>query len=275
MAGWLSWGRHLFRIPGPASLETIEVKMITQELDFPEWIEVFAKGRWTDSEGNTKDWTFGDLLKIASSYNPQVYRAPIVIGHPETDSPAYGWIDALKIEGDKLLAKPGQLVDEFIDWINRGLYKKISISLFPDMSLRHVGFLGGTAPAVQGLRPVEFTSKKMAWTFEMEVTTKFTEPMIRDLVGEKMKANPNLSPGMAFSKVIDENPEIVLKIGEDTQASLDPELRASLLSKLVELKLKEKKNLYYGEAFSEVQRENPDLTKLYQRDLWNMQNRRS
>jgi hypothetical protein len=257
------------------SFKAIEVKMIAQKLDFPEWIEVFAKGRWTDGEGNTKDWTFGDLLKIASSYNPQVYEAPIVIGHPETNSPAYGWIGALKVEGNKLLAKPKQLLSEFREWVRQGAYKKISISLFPDMTLRHVGFLGGAAPAIKGLRPVEFTSKKMAWTFEMEVTTQFTEPMIRDLIREKIRVNPNLSPGMAFSEAIDENPGFVSRIDEDTKTSLDSELRASLLSKLVELKLKEKKNLYYSEAFSEVQKENPGLTKLFQRDLWNMRNRRN
>ena len=26
--------------------------MTNQELNFPEWIEVFAKGRWTDAEEN-------------------------------------------------------------------------------------------------------------------------------------------------------------------------------------------------------------------------------
>lgn len=241
--------------------------MTNQELNFPEWIEVFAKGRWTDAEGHTKDWTFEDLLKIASSYNPKNYEAPIVIGHPETDSPAYGWIEALKVEGNKLLAKPKQLLNELREWVRQGTYKKISISLFPDMTLRHVGFLGGVAPAVKDLKPVEFTNKKMAWTFEMGVTTKFSESLIRDLIKEKMRVNPNLRLGMAFSEVLDENPGLVSNIDEGTKASLDPELRASLLSKLIELKLREKKNLYYSEAFSEVQKENPGLTLLYKKDI--------
>jgi hypothetical protein len=143
--------------------------------DFPEWIEVFSTGRWTDSAGNTSDWTLDDLKEIAESYDPQVYDAPIVVGHPQTDSPAYGWVDALKVEGEKLLAKPKQVIDEFKDWVKRGLYKKISISIFPDMTLRHVGFLGGTPPAVKGLKTVAFTKKKAGWQFEKEIEMKFED----------------------------------------------------------------------------------------------------
>jgi hypothetical protein len=135
------------------------------KFNFPEWIEVFATGKWTDAAGHESEWTTEDLREIASLYKPEIYEAPIVIGHPETDSPAFGWIEGLKVEGEKLLAKPKQIIDEFKDWVQRGLYKKISISLFPDMTLRHVGFLGGAAPAVKGLKPVSFGEKKAEWTF--------------------------------------------------------------------------------------------------------------
>jgi hypothetical protein len=144
-------------------------------MDFPEWFEIFSVGQWTDSAGNKGDWTDNDLKEIAQSYNPETYDAPIVVGHPDTDSPAYGWIEALKVDGDKLLAKPKQLVDEFKEWVRRGLYKKISISLFPDMTLRHVGFLGGTPPAVKGLKAVGFTHKKAGWTFEKDLDMKFVK----------------------------------------------------------------------------------------------------
>lgn len=143
------------------------------EPGFPDWIEIFATGSWTDSQGNTKEWTLDDLKEIASSYDSKTGPAPIVIGHPETDSPAYGWIEALKIEGEKLLAKPFQLVEEFADWVKRGLYKKISCAIYPDLTLKHVGFLGGAAPAVKGLKPVTFGDKKPGWIFES--TFRFQE----------------------------------------------------------------------------------------------------
>lgn len=67
------------------------------------WFEVFRTGTHTDSAGNTSQWTKDDLDRIAQQYDPTHHEAPIVIGHPETDSPAYGWIQALKVEGEKLL----------------------------------------------------------------------------------------------------------------------------------------------------------------------------
>ena len=150
---------------------------------FPEWIEIFATGTWTSAEGHTDEWTLEDLQEIVSSYDAVNSPAPIVIGHPEIDSPAFGWIESLKVEGEKLLAKPKQLADEFKDWVKRGLYKKISISLFPDMTLRHVGFLGGVAPAVKGLKPVSFTKKKAGWQFEMDTSLSLGDSTLLDQEG--------------------------------------------------------------------------------------------
>lgn len=117
------------------------------------WIEVFRTGTWTDSSGNTRTWTEEDLDRIVETYNPREHEAPVVIGHPKDNAPAYGWVEALKRSGDRLLAKIKPTVKEFVDWIRQGLYKKVSISLYPDLSLRHVGFLGANPPAVKGLNP--------------------------------------------------------------------------------------------------------------------------
>ena len=118
--------------------------------------EIFKTGRHTDSNGNTREWTEDDLSKIANSYNPQVHEAPVVIGHPKDNAPAYGWVEALKKEGGVLYAQVKDLVPEFIDAVKKGLYKKRSISLYPDISLRHIGFLGAVPPAVKGLGDVAF-----------------------------------------------------------------------------------------------------------------------
>ena len=142
----------------------------SKESDFPEWIEIFQTGVWTDKSGRTDVWTEADLDEIAKSYDPKKWKAPLVIGHPEDDSPAYGWVETIKREGSKLLVKPGELIEEFKDWVKRGLYRNISMALSPDMTLKHIGFLGGKAPAVKGLKPVEFFEKTATgWEFEMEI----------------------------------------------------------------------------------------------------------
>ncbi len=122
------------------------------------WIAVFKKGRWTDSSGHTREWSDEDLEKIVERYNSQKeHEAPVVIGHPKDDSPAYGWVEKLKKQGDFIYAKLKNVSKEFVDWVKKGFYKKRSIALYPDFLLRHVGFLGGTPPAVKGLPDVSFS----------------------------------------------------------------------------------------------------------------------
>ncbi|MEJ5352449.1 MAG: hypothetical protein WHS65_12745 [Melioribacteraceae bacterium] len=121
-----------------------------------KWFAIFKTGKHTDSSGNTKEWTEADLDKIVSNYDPLKHEAPIVIGHPKTNAPAFGWVEKLKRVGDTLYALPKQLAQEFVEMVNKGLFKKRSISLYPDGTLRHVGFLGAQPPAVKGLPDVEF-----------------------------------------------------------------------------------------------------------------------
>jgi hypothetical protein len=118
---------------------------------FDDWIQVFKIGTHTDSAGNERTWTHSDLDKIIAAYSAQNEQAPVVLGHPKTDDPAYGWVSAIKRDGDVLLAKFEKLCPEFINWVEKGLYRKISIALSADLSLRHIGFLGAATPAVKGL----------------------------------------------------------------------------------------------------------------------------
>jgi len=132
-----------------------------------KWVEVFRAGTHTDSAGNTRTWTIEDLDTIVQKYNPEYHEAPVVIGHPKDNAPAFGWVEALKREGDKLLAKFRQVVPEFAEMVKKGLFKKRSISFYPDLTLRHVGFLGAMPPAVKGLADVAF-SEGQGITIEFE-----------------------------------------------------------------------------------------------------------
>jgi hypothetical protein len=70
-----------------------------------KWIEIFRAGRQTDSTGNTREWTEADLDTIVERYDPARHEAPVVVGHPTDNAPAFGWVEALKREGKTLLAK--------------------------------------------------------------------------------------------------------------------------------------------------------------------------
>ena len=120
------------------------------------WIEIFRTGTHTSSNGKKKSWSKDDLDKMVSSYDTADHEAPIVIGHPKSNAPAFGWLDGMKRSGAKLLGRFKQVAPEFGEMVEAGRFKKRSISVYPDGTIRHVGFLGAQPPAVKGLRDIAF-----------------------------------------------------------------------------------------------------------------------
>lgn len=118
------------------------------------WIEIFRTGTWTDSAGRTRTWTRADLDRIVRTYDPSKREAPLVFGHPKDNAPAYGWVEKLRVSGESLCAWFKQVPDAVKELIAQGRYKKRSISLYPDGTLRHVGLLGAVPPAVPGLKDI-------------------------------------------------------------------------------------------------------------------------
>ena len=130
-------------------------------------IEVFRAGKQTSSSGSVKTWTKSDLDTIVKKYNEGSHEAPLVIGHPKTDDPAFGWVKSLKRKGNVLFAELDQVIEEFQEMFNKGMYKKRSIALYNDMTLKHVGFLGAMPPAVKGLADFKFSEDEEALCFEI------------------------------------------------------------------------------------------------------------
>lgn len=128
--------------------------------------EIFRAGTRKDANGNTVTITAQDLQSVAQSYNANFHEAPLVIGHPTHNAPAFGWVSKLSVKGDVLTADFSQVSDDLVDWVRAGHYKKVSASFYPPTHpsnpvqgkwyLRHVGFLGATAPAVKGLSAISF-----------------------------------------------------------------------------------------------------------------------
>ena len=131
-----------------------------------EPIHFFRAGTHVAQDGREITFTEADLRSIATAYDPVVHEAPIVIGHPKTDDPAFGWVQSLEVRADGLWATARQVDGSFADAVRNGSFKKVSGSFYaprtkgnpkPDgYYLRHIGFLGAAAPAVKGLQPVAF-----------------------------------------------------------------------------------------------------------------------
>lgn len=129
-------------------------------------LHIFKPGRQTAMSGVTLEFSESDLEASARAYDPAKHEAPLVIGHPKHDAPAYGWVKSLATGTDGLNAEPHQVDANFAELVAAGRYKKISASFYlPDAPnnpvpgvyyLRHVGFLGAQPPAVKGLKAVAF-----------------------------------------------------------------------------------------------------------------------
>jgi hypothetical protein len=129
-------------------------------------LHLFKPGRHTAASGVSIDFSEAQLQATATAYDPAKHEAPIVVGHPKHDLPAYGWVKSLGFAEGELDAEPHQVDAAFAELVAAGRYKKISASFYrPDAPmnpvpgvyyLRHVGFLGAQPPAVKGLKAVEF-----------------------------------------------------------------------------------------------------------------------
>ena len=129
-------------------------------------VEIFKAGHHKPMEGPARKFFRSQLDEIADGYNTDVYRAPVVIGHPKTDAPAYGWVESLSVENDVLISSFVDIDPEFSKLVKAKKYRKISAAFWnadaPNnptpgkWALKHVGFLGAAAPAVNGLKEVEF-----------------------------------------------------------------------------------------------------------------------
>jgi hypothetical protein len=120
-----------------------------------KWIEIFRAGDYPQGKFSPED-----LDQIVAAYNPALHEAPLVVGHPADNKPAYGWVAELKREGPTLLARAKDVVPAFEEMVKAGLFKKRSASFYRNypeagkLYLRHVGFLGAQPPEVKGLKDV-------------------------------------------------------------------------------------------------------------------------
>ncbi|ABE45646.1 conserved hypothetical protein [Polaromonas sp. JS666] len=131
-------------------------------------IEIFKPGKHTAMSGQVISFTEADMQAAAIAYDPAVHEAPLVVGHPKDNLPAYGWVKSLQFADGSVKAELDQVDAAFAELVNAGRYKKISASWYlPDAPanpkpggyyLRHVGCLGAQPPAIKGLKSASFAA---------------------------------------------------------------------------------------------------------------------
>lgn len=134
----------------------------------PKPLHVFRPGWHTAMSGQSIEFSESALAGCAAAYDPALWRAPLVVGHPKINAPAYGWVDRLEFSAVGLEATPADVEPAFAELVNAKRYANISASFWSPEApgnpvpgsyyLRHVGFLGAQPPALKGLREPEFAA---------------------------------------------------------------------------------------------------------------------
>ncbi len=134
--------------------------MATAQL--PPSIEIFRPGRHIDDAGAVHEFSDADVAGMVEAYDPAVREAPLTVGHPEHNRPAYGWVKRVaRNEAGRLVVDAHQVEPQFAEMVAAGRFKKRSASFYPPQHpnnpkpgqwyLRHVAFLGAQPPAIAGL----------------------------------------------------------------------------------------------------------------------------
>jgi hypothetical protein len=139
---------------------------------------IFRKGKHTAMSGVTLDFSAEQLKAAVAAYDPTLHEAPLTVGHPQDNLPAYGWVKGLHYneETGEVDIDSHQVEESFEEMVEKGRFKKRSASWYlPDspsnpkpgtLYLRHVAFLGAQPPAVKGLKDVAFAADDTAFTVE-------------------------------------------------------------------------------------------------------------
>lgn len=123
-----------------------------------QWIEIFRAGDY-GAKGN---WPPEKLALAVANFKTGVWKPPAVLGHPQEDSPAHGWVEDLRLHRDVLEAKFEKATPQFEALVRDGRFPNRSTAFYLDPEgkgpvVRHVGFLGAVPPEVKGLAPIQFS----------------------------------------------------------------------------------------------------------------------
>ena len=144
---------------------------------------ILRPGVFSHSNGDSLEVTPAMISELASTYDPEKYRVPLVVGHPKEDVRALGCIRELGVDGDGHLVATIDANEQLTGDLANGRLLAHSVSLYkpedpnsPDNGkwcLQHLGFLGGNPPAIKGLKRFVFGEKESGATLTLKEAVQF------------------------------------------------------------------------------------------------------
>ena len=165
----------------------------------PGGIEIFRAGRHIDDAGGIHEFSEADIAAMVASYDPLLREAPLTVGHPASNLPAYGWVSALHRNADGRLAMDTRAVEpQFAEMVRDQRFPKRSSSFYPPAHpnnpkpggwyLRHVAFLGAQPPAIAGLKDIQFAEADNAGAINFSESPHPTLPLPKDTMDKELQA---------------------------------------------------------------------------------------
>lgn len=202
----------------------------------PAGIEIFRAGTHIDDQGTSHVFSDADVAGMAASYNPATREAPLTIGHPEHNLPAYGWVQSVgRNAAGVLTINPHKVEPQFAEMVAAGRFTKRSASFYPPSApnnptpgkwyLRHVAFLGAQPPAIAGLKDIQFSEDDAggAVSFSEPVTadpsTQEPDDMSKELQAQLDEANAKLKAEQEATSKLKAEKEASDKAATDAQAA--------------------------------------------------------
>lgn len=154
------------------------------------FLPIFYSGDHTaEGKGN---WTPERVKKVAQNYDPEFNYAPLVIGHPADDSPAYGRhkkllaVDSVDPDGNPatwLLGTPERVDPAFARMVKEGRFGRLSAAFYTEGELpgidgpylRHTGFFGAGAIAKKGMPDPALALTGAGFKAEFQADKEFEE----------------------------------------------------------------------------------------------------
>jgi hypothetical protein len=129
------------------------------------WVEIFRAGDY----GERGKYGATELARFVENFGAEVVRVPLTRDHIR-EGHALGWVRELKVEGDVLMARFGDVDDWTREAVNRGMWGAVSIEAWTGVpiglpagvvleppTLSAVTLLGASQPAVKGLKQPKFS----------------------------------------------------------------------------------------------------------------------
>lgn len=161
-----------------------------------EGVEIFAVGMWNGIKFTAKD--LEDMVQAHTEVGDKV-KPYLKLGHDKGQKfgqsdglPAMGWIENLRVRGEKLLADFKKIPKKIADIIDIGGYRRVSAEIYMNAKiggkkfpkvLKAIALLGGDTPAVQNLRDIVslYASYGEVKAFEGSATEKSFELEVSEI----------------------------------------------------------------------------------------------